>query len=128
MANVMESLAATKELLFAFGAGAYLLWIRWRRLKEKESQERTSRQKERLDRLLQETLWVEKAQMETDDLKKLAAHLDQVTRIKLKALHEFTEEELRGDQSFSIFLDQCAGLIAKIQLKMLSQEAKLREK
>lgn len=123
MANVMESLAATKELLFAFGAGAYLLWIRWRRLKEKESQELVRRQKERLDRFLEETLRLEAAQMRTRDSAKLSDYLDQVTQIKLKALREFTEEELRGDQSFSILLDQCASLIAKLQLKMLSQNS-----
>ena len=59
--------------------------------------------------------------MTTTDIEKLQKYLDDVTRIKLKALHEFTEEELRGDRSFSIFLTQCANLISKIQLKIVSQ-------
>lgn len=121
LANVMESLAAGKELLFALGAGIYLLWHRWRRLRDKENQEIIRRQKERLDRSLEETLRIESAQMNTTDIAKLQTYLDDVTRIKLKALHEFTEEELRGDRSFSIFLTQCANLISKIQLKIVSQ-------
>ena len=121
MANVMETLAAGKELLFAIGAGIYLLWHRWRRLRDRENQEAISRQKERLDRFLEETLRIEAAQMNTVDVEQLQKYLDDVTRIKLKALHEFTEEELRGDQSFSIFLMQCANLISKIQLKIVSQ-------
>ncbi|HRX83247.1 MAG TPA: TAXI family TRAP transporter solute-binding subunit, partial [Pirellulaceae bacterium] len=121
LANVMESLAAGKELLFAIGAGIYLLWHRWRRLRDRENQEIIRRQKEHLDRFLEETLRIEAEQMTTTDIEKLQKYLDDVTRIKLKALHEFTEEELRGDRSFSIFLTQCANLISKIQLKIVSQ-------
>lgn len=121
MTTVMESLVAGKELLFALGAGIYLLWHRWRRLRDKELEELISRQKEHLDLFLEETLRIESAQMNTTDVEKLKKYLDDVTRIKLKALHEFTEEELRGDQSFSIFLTQCANLISKIQMKIVSQ-------
>ncbi|MEO1969967.1 MAG: TAXI family TRAP transporter solute-binding subunit [Pirellulaceae bacterium] len=119
--SVMQSLVATKELLFAMGAGIYLMWVRWRRLKEDESDELLSRQKEHLDEFLEKTLEIERAQMETEDPIQLRAYLDQVTCIKLKALHEFTEEELRGDQSFTIFLDQCRSIITKIQMKILWQ-------
>ena len=124
MANVMESLAATKELLFALGAGVYLLWIRWRGLKEKETQELLSQQKEHLDRFLEETLRIEEAQLQIEESEQLRACLGEVIRIKLRALHEFTEEELRGDQSFSIFLDQCASLIGNIQRKIMSETSK----
>lgn len=120
MANIMESLAATKELLFAIGAGVYILWIRWKRLKDNESQEQLSLQKEHLDDLLEETLRIEKLQMATADAHELSKLLEEVTRIKLNALHEFTEEELRSDQAFTIFLDQCTALIGRIQLKMIS--------
>ena len=120
MTGVMESLVATKELLFSIGAGLYLLWHRWRRLKEREIEDSINRQKEHLDRILEKTLQIEEAQMETANVEELQTFLDQVTRIKLDALHEFTAEELRGDQSFSIFLTQCANLINKIQLKIIS--------
>lgn len=121
--SVMESLVATKELVFALGAGIYLLWIRWRRLKKTELDILLHEQKERLDRFLMETLRIEKEQSQTNDLVRLQEHLDGVTRIKLQALQELTEEGLRGNQEFSIFLDQCSHLIGRIQLKMLSQRS-----
>ena len=123
MVSVMESMVATKELLFAIGAGIYLLWIRWRRLKEKELQEIVHRQKEHLDEFLMETLRIEKEQMQTDDLDKLQGYLESVTKIKLQALKELTEEDLRGNQEFSIFLDQCSYLISRIQMKRFSLQS-----
>jgi len=120
MANVMETLAAGKELLFAIGAGIYLAWRRWRLLKERETEVALSAQKEHLDRFLERTLRIEKAQMKSDDVPELYELLNQVTDIKLQVLHEFTEEELRGDHVFRIFLTQCANLINKIQLKIIS--------
>ena len=110
-------------LLFAIGAGIYLLWIRWRRLKEKEIQAQLDDQKEHLDEFLMETLRIERDQMRTNDIDQLQAYLDSVTGIKLKALQQLTEEELRGNQSFSIFLGQCSSLISKIQLKIISQQS-----
>lgn len=119
VASVMESLAATKELLFALGAGAYLAWLRWRRLRQKERDARIQAQKDHLDTLLEKTLRIEREQMQTTDPKRLREFLDEVTRIKLRALQEFTEEELRGDTAFSIFLMQCSGLISRLQLNIL---------
>ena len=65
---------------------------------------------------------IEKLQIATTDVKKLEKYLDEVTQIKLEALEELTEEDLRGNQVFSIFLDQCSGLRNKIQLKILSHQ------
>lgn len=120
MVSVMESLVAMKELLFAIGAGIYLVVMRWRRLKEQELQSLIHRQKVHLDHFLMETLQIEKKQSLTNDRDRLQGYLDDVTSIKLQALQELTEEELRGNQEFSIFLDQCSHLISRIQLKMLS--------
>jgi TRAP transporter TAXI family solute receptor len=118
LASIMESLAATKELLFAFFAGTFLLWDRWRRVREKERHEVLSAQKEHLDAFLQQTLRIEKEQMHTSDPEELGRFYDDVTRIKLEALQELTDEDLRGDQTFAIFLMQCANLISKIQAKI----------
>ena len=119
LASVMESLAATKELLFALGAGAYLVWLRWRRLQLKERDAKIQAQKDHLDTLLEKTLKIEREQMSTTDPQRLRQFLDDVTRIKLRALQEFTEEELRGDTAFSIFLMQCSSLISRLQLNIL---------
>ncbi len=119
VASVMESLAATKELLFALGAGAYLAWLRWRRLRRKERDAKIQAQKDHLDTLLEKTLRIEREQMGTTDPERLREFLAEVTRIKLRALQEFTEEELRGDTAFSIFLMQCSGLISRLQLNIL---------
>ena len=88
--------------------------------KEQEAEELLSQQKDRLNWFLQETLRIEKLQIGTTDVNKLEKYLDEVTQIKLEALGELTEEDLRGNQAFSIFLDQCTGLRNKIQLKILS--------
>ena len=120
MANIMESLAATKELLVALSAGIYLIWARWRRLNQQEKLKRLQTQKDHLDRFLTRTLEVERAQQETTDRAKLNELLEEVTSIKLAALEELTEEELRSDQAFEIFLIQCSNLISTIQLKLIA--------
>jgi hypothetical protein len=76
------------------------------------------REKDRLDELLIDTLRIEENQVGVSDPEKLAEMLNEVTRIKLKALRQLTHEDLRGDRVFLIFLTQCANLIGKIQAKM----------
>ena len=58
--------------------------------------------------------------MDTTDPETLERFLDEITKIKLQALEELTHEDLRGDRTFSIFLMQCANLISKIQLKIVT--------
>ena len=118
LASFMESLAAGKELLFALVAGLYLLWDRYRRIKERENSREFQVMKDRLDALLADTARIEQAQMETIDARMLKDYLDEVTRIKLRALDELTHEDLRGDRMFLIFLMQCGNVINKIQAKI----------
>jgi hypothetical protein len=61
---------------------------------------------------------VERAQMSIEDAAGLRTYLDEVTRIKLRALAELTHEDLRGDRLFSIFLMQCSALSRKIEAKL----------
>lgn len=122
---VMESLAAFKELSVALVAGIYLLWSRWRRLKERAQEQAIQIQKDRLDDYLEKTLKIERAQMNSADVDELQDYLDQVTEIKLAALSELTHENLRSDQSFSIFILQCGNLISKIQLKIVNCTLKI---
>ena len=123
MRDILESVTTMKELLVAMGTGVYLLWRRWKRLKEEEQAQQRRKQRDRLDWFLSQTLLVEQAQMNASDVDELQEYLDKVTTIKLEALQELTEAEMRSDQAFSIFLDQCASLINKIQLKILDYHA-----
>ena len=68
--------------------------------------------------------------LETDPAR-LNKFLDEITEIKLKALEQLTDETLRGDRVFSIFLMQCANLINKLQFKPLIQaeaQRKIRQR
>ena len=118
LANVMESAAAFKELAIALIAGLYLLWGRFKRFEQQERARTIQEEKDELDALLIETLEIEEAQVHVSDVGKLNEMLDEVTRIKLKALTQLTHEDLRGDRVFLIFITQCANLINKIQAKM----------
>lgn len=118
LSNLMQSLAAIKELLFAFGAGLYLLWTRSQSAREREKEAEFKRLKERLDQFVAETVRIERAQLGLGDPQKLREYLREVTLLKLKALEELTHEDLRGDRLFTIFLMQCANLIDKMQRKL----------
>ena len=92
-----------------------------KKLKEAETSRLIQQQKDRLDGFLTQTLSIEEKILETKDLKLLSELLAKVSRIKLKALQELTEEELRGDQTFAIFLEQCDSLIHQIQLQRIAR-------
>ncbi len=118
LANIIDSISNTYQLIVAFGAGLFLLWKRRNylidRLLEKEKQE----QKDELDRLLQLTFEIERNQMDERDPVILEKYLDQVTETKLVALEELTSEKLQDDRKFIIFITQCANLTRKIQAKI----------
>ncbi len=118
LADMMESAAALEELIFALGAALYLGWSQWQRIKSRERERAVQLAKEHLDVFFEETMRIEKAQMQTDDASALRGFLDAVTAIKLRAIRELTDEDLRADTSFSIFLQQCANLTRKIQSKI----------
>ena len=116
--QLLESLAAIKELILALAAGCWLVWDRWNLLRQRERDRLIAQQKDYLDSFLSKTLEIESAHMDTTDTAELKDLLDEVTRIKLTALQELTEEDLRSDRAFIIFLTQCANLINKIQFKI----------
>jgi len=118
VANMVQSVAAVKELLAALGAGLYLLWLRWRAHKRRRHEQRVKEEYAKLDALLMETVEIERAQIGMHDANKLADYLDDVTRLKLSALEQLSLQDIRGDVRFSIFLTQCANLIRKIQGKL----------
>jgi len=123
LANLLEGLAGIKELLFAAGAGLYLLWRRRRRLAEERDLRHLQTQRAALETLMDETVRIERAQMSCADADTLERFLDDVTVLKLKALGELSHKDLRGDRLFLIFLIQCANLIRKIQSKLIQYRA-----
>lgn len=115
MAAAIESVNGIKELFVGFFALCYLVWGQVRRARERRREEDVARLKDHLDEYLTRTVRIERAQLETRDPDELREHLRELTRVKLEALDELTAEELRADQSFQIFLMQCANLSRKIQ-------------
>jgi len=119
LANLLEGLGGIKELLFAAGAGFYLLWRRRRRLLAERDLRHLETQRAALEKLMDETVRIERAQMDCADADELERFLDDVTTLKLEALGELSHKDLRGDRLFLIFLIQCANLIRKIQSKLI---------
>ena len=72
---------------------------------------------------MESTFKVETGQSGCYDVAQLRDSLFRITTIRLRALRQFTDHEIRSDQRFSIFLTQCGDLINKIQLKIVSQLA-----
>ena len=115
LTNFMESLAAMKELVFAVGAVVYLLLAYRRRRLEQQQQADLERDKQELDRFLNRTIAIERKQMAIRGSELLRPLLNEVTDIKLQAMDKLTDEGLRGDRMFLIFLTQCATLTEKLQ-------------
>jgi uncharacterized protein len=116
--KLLGTIGAGKELAFAFGAALFLLWERRRRAQEQEQEAEFRAAKDRLDYYLNETVRIERCQIGLWDREALRGCLTEVTQVKLAALEELTQESLRSDRMFLIFLTQCASLIHKIQLKI----------
>jgi TRAP transporter TAXI family solute receptor len=126
LANLFETLAAIKELIFALGAALYVLATWWRSVERREHEAELSEQKERLDGFLEETAAIERAQMHERDPRVLGGYLDAVTEVKLRALAELTGEAVRGDRMFSILLAQCAGVSRTIEAKLANVPSVMR--
>lgn len=122
-ANVMESLAAVKELLVALGAAIFLGWDRWRRVRAAEHEAEMLKLKNRLDEFLKQTIDIEHQSLTAPSPARLQELLDLVSRVKLQALEELTHEDLRGDRMFSIFLLQCGNLSQALQGKLWLAQA-----
>jgi TRAP-type uncharacterized transport system substrate-binding protein len=121
----VEMMAGSKELLFATGAGLFFLW-RVRRQRRKSRRDRAvAHQRNRLRYFLEATIAIEAAQMNVRDPARLRPFLDEITQLKLRALKELTHEDIQGDRTFSIFLTECAHLINKMQLKMITYAPEL---
>lgn len=118
-ANRMESYAAIKELLFAFFAASYFFWLHFNRIRKKKEQALVQEMKDKLDEFVQVTMALDRKQMQTTSPIELQHIIDQITELKMQALEDLTDEKLRSNQMFSIFLMQCHNVTSKIQTKIL---------
>lgn len=118
LSNIIQSLDAGKELLVALGAAIYLVIERLRRASTKIREQADLDAADALDVYLDHTVALERSQMSVSDPNELLQILDQVTAVKLEALERLTNERLRSDQRFLIFLTQCASLTQKLHTKI----------
>ena len=121
--QVIGSLNALKELILATIALCYLFWTYWRKLMAREAEARLEKQRVILDRFMEATYKVEEGQSGSYEVGLLRDSLFRITTIRLRALKQFTDHEIRSDLRFSIFITQCGDLINKIQMKIVSQLA-----
>jgi TRAP transporter TAXI family solute receptor len=119
LAQALDFISKSKEVLLGVVAFALLLWGLLRRWREHVANAADQVQKQKLDDLIARTLTVELEQMDVTDPEQLRPFLRRVTQIKQEALRELTREKVRGDQLFAIFLSQCAALSQKIQMRMM---------
>lgn len=75
--------------------------------------------KDKLDEFVQVTMALDRKQMQTTSPIELQHIIDQITELKMQALEDLTDEKLRSNQMFSIFLMQCHNVTSKIQTKIL---------
>lgn len=121
VASFLESFSAAKELIVAFIALLWLCWTRYRQLSEEEQNETYHIQKERLDIFVNRTLELDKQLNDTTCTAELRQLHQNVTELQHMALTELTEDDLRGDRMFSIFLEQSNSLCRKIENRLLSR-------
>ena len=130
LANRMESCAAIKELFFAFLAISYFIWLRIHELRKRKERILVQGLKEKVDGFLQETIALDRQQVESESPEELQNIIARITEIKIHVLQELTDEKLRADQMVMIFLTQCHNIICKIQTKLLilQQTHKIKER
>lgn len=117
--NFVVSVDTIKELLIALVAGSLLLMNYINNLKEKQKSKVLIHQKESIDILFKHILRIEKAQLNIFNREKLEKYLEEITQIKTQALKEFTDEAIRNDSDFTLFISQCDSLIHRIHIKIL---------
>lgn len=110
-----ESLAAIKELIVGLFALAYFTWASIKRRQARKATAELAALKEKLDTFLDQTVAIERQYHVNIDQKNLERLLQQVTEIKLNALEELSNEQLRGDGLFAIFMIQCSNLIMRME-------------
>ncbi len=120
ISTMLEPLSAAKELILALVLGAFFLRNRLQLARKRHQEKAFHAQKERLDEFIQEIVKMQRIGMETrrpDELRQLQGRL---TELQEGALTELTDEKLRGDQMFLLFLTLCADVGRKLENRLLT--------
>ncbi|XOF35162.1 MAG: TAXI family TRAP transporter solute-binding subunit [Candidatus Electrothrix sp. YB6] len=117
-ANRMEAWAGAKDLLFAFLAAFYFIWLQIHECRKRKERRHRQEMKDRIDEFLKNAITLDQKQAESDSPEELNDIMRQVKDLKKEAINELTEERLPSDQMFSIFLRECHNVVRKIQNKL----------
>lgn len=118
VSDAVQAIDAGKELLVAFGAAVYLLVDRVRRLRARVREKAELEAANALDVYLEQTVAIEREQIAAPSRAELEGLLERLTNVKLEALSRLSNETLRGDRRFLIFLTQCASVAREIEAKL----------
>jgi len=118
VSDAVQAIDAGKELLVAIGAAIYLLVDRVRRMRARVRERAELEAANALDVYLEQTVAIERDQLAATQRPELEALRERLTNVKLEALSRLSNETLRGDRRFLIFLTQCASVAREIDAKL----------
>ncbi len=120
ISDMLEPLSAAKELILALVLGAFFLRNRLNETRRRHQKKAFVEQKERLDESIQEIIQMQRTGMETGDREVLHELQRRLAEVQEKALTELTDEKLRGDQMFLLFLTLCSDVGRKLENRSLT--------
>ena len=118
--DFVEATEGIRSFVVSLLIAAYL-GFRWWRHKMQRSKEH------HLDRYIRDVLEIERRQLDfdqtadADDSNALQELLDEVTRLRQKALAEFTAHDINEDPAIDLFVEMCHALSDKINAKLTRQ-------
>lgn len=120
ISTMLEPLSAAKELILALVLGAFFIRNRLQQARIRHQEKAFHVQKERLDEFIQEIVKMQRIGMETRHLDELRQLHGRLSELQENALMELTDEKLRGDQMFLLFLTLCADVSRKLENRLLT--------
>jgi len=116
--DILEPIDAAKELVLALFLGLFVLRNRLTNLRKRRQEGEFSHQKERLDEFIQEINAIQTTSLSVSDEQAISSQIEHVTRIQTQALSELTDEKLRGNKMFLLFLTLCADVSRKLEHRL----------
>jgi len=119
VSNELQALSSLKELIAALLTIIYVSYRLYVNRKQAAKSRESHRQKEHLDTLIESAIRLDKEQSICSDISTLELYLVEALELKNTALHDLTDETLRGNQVFTVYILQITGLIGSIENKIL---------